>query len=206
MIQVIESWDLTSIGIIAELRHQLDGLPSGFIIKSQTTGKEWVVKKRVLFYHTFDKQKQFVNETITYNHYSFESVDNMLISAKNILEKEEQNIFQYQLQSLGKHFKPTVGETLVPVMIDKFACPCCGYKTFDNVLNGSYEICPVCFWEDDPLQFNNPEFEGGANRMSLRQAQRNFREFGACSREMLSNVRLPRKDEQRDENWKPLNK
>ncbi len=86
----------------------------------------------------------------------------------------------------------------------KFPCPCCGYKTLIEPPNGSYTICEVCFWEDDPIQFSNPDYKGGANRVSLRQGQKNFIEFGACEREMLKNVRQPLKDEQHDESWKPL--
>lgn len=26
-------------------------------------------------------------------------------------------------------------------------CPCCGFLTLDE--RGTFEICPVCFWEDD---------------------------------------------------------
>lgn len=86
----------------------------------------------------------------------------------------------------------------------KFACPCCGYKTFTEQPNGSYDICPVCFWEDDLIQLNDPTYEGGANRVSLRQGQKNFIEFGACEREMIENVRQPKKDEQRDKSWRPM--
>ncbi|MBW4450056.1 MAG: hypothetical protein KME38_25295 [Spirirestis rafaelensis WJT71-NPBG6] len=28
-----------------------------------------------------------------------------------------------------------------------YHCPCCSYKTL--LERGGYEICPVCFWEDD---------------------------------------------------------
>lgn len=83
------------------------------------------------------------------------------------------------------------------MVTEKFACPCCGYKTFKEQPHGSYDICPVCFWEDDP------NYKGGANRVSLKQGQKNFIEFGACEREMIKNVRKQTKDEQRDENWKP---
>jgi len=31
-------------------------------------------------------------------------------------------------------------------------CPCCEFKTFDKNSRGNYEICPVCFWEDDLTQ------------------------------------------------------
>lgn len=30
---------------------------------------------------------------------------------------------------------------------------------------GSYEICPVCFWEDDRVQFRWPAMSGGANKV-----------------------------------------
>jgi hypothetical protein len=86
----------------------------------------------------------------------------------------------------------------------KFTCPCCGYKTFRKKPNGSYDICSVCFWEDDPTQLDDPDYEGGANRVSLKQGQKNFIEFGACERDMIKNVIQPTKDEQREENWKPL--
>lgn len=71
------------------------------------------------------------------------------------------------------------------------ACPCCGYRTLGDPRPGSYEICPVCFWEDDLTQFESPELSGGANRVSLVQARRNFIEFGACDRSSVPHVRLP---------------
>lgn len=83
-----------------------------------------------------------------------------------------------------------------------FACPCCGYMTFSVRQNGTYDICPVCFWEDDPIQLADPDYEGGANRVSLRQGQLNFKEYGACEKEMIKNVRQPKKEEKRDDNWK----
>jgi hypothetical protein len=203
-IQVIDSWETTAFGVIAELHHDFDGLKTGTIIKSAKTDKEWRVKKRILFYHTFDRQKKFPNELTTYIHASFDSPEKQVISFKNILDKEEQNVFQYQLQPIVHNSKPDVGDILASVVIQSFACPCCGYKTFDHEPNGSYDICSVCFWEDDPIQLEDPDYEGGANPMSLRQAQQNFLEFGACDREMLRNVRPPAKDEERDENWRPL--
>jgi len=85
-----------------------------------------------------------------------------------------------------------------------FPCPCCGYKTFKHKPNGSYEICGVCYWEDDPIQLEETDYEGGANRVSLRQAQNNFQLFGACEEDMVKRVRKPAPDEARDESWKPL--
>lgn len=86
--------------------------------------------------------------------------------------------------------------------IKKYTCPCCGYKTLTEEPPGTYEICSICFWEDDPIQFNDPFYEGGANGISLMEAQRNYQEFGACEKEMIKNVRKPNIDDEKDINWK----
>jgi Cysteine-rich CPCC len=86
----------------------------------------------------------------------------------------------------------------------KFTCPCCGYKTFSHPPNGSFEICEVCFWEDEEAQLEDPDFRGGANKVSLRQGQMNFLAFGASEKQMIINVRPPKVSEPKDQNWKPL--
>ena len=48
-------------------------------------------------------------------------------------------------------------------------CPCCGAHTLDEL--GTYEICAVCNWEDDPIQSTDPDYAGGANKESLKAAQ-----------------------------------
>ena len=56
----------------------------------------------------------------------------------------------------------------------KFTCPCCGYKTFDEPATGTYDICELCGWEDDLVQNKDPNYEGGANGICLREAQHEF--------------------------------
>jgi hypothetical protein len=46
-------------------------------------------------------------------------------------------------------------------------CPCCKKGEIEGL--GDYDICPVCGWEDDPVQRKDPDFEGGANDISLNQ-------------------------------------
>ena len=38
----------------------------------------------------------------------------------------------------------------------KYRCPCCGYYTFDEP--NSFEICDVCFWQDDGIQSDKPDY------------------------------------------------
>lgn len=77
----------------------------------------------------------------------------------------------------------------------RYPCHCCGFYTLKEEPNGSYEICPVCFWEDDLVQNRDPESWGGANVPSLNEARRNFRALGAMEARFLPYVRPPRKDE-----------
>src|ERR1022692_454959 len=58
----------------------------------------------------------------------------------------------------------------------QFPCPCCGFQTLDEETPGSFDICTVCGWEDDKVQFDNPDFTGGANTMSLNEAKKAYHE------------------------------
>jgi len=60
---------------------------------------------------------------------------------------------------------------------------------------GGYDICPVCFWEDDNVQAEDPDYAGGANHVSLNEARRNFGAFGASEKRVLRYVRPPRPEE-----------
>ncbi len=77
----------------------------------------------------------------------------------------------------------------------KYRCPCCGYYTLSVRPKGYYDICPVCFWENDPVQLGRPDYAGGANGVSLNQARANYRQFGAVTADALRYVRKPRVDE-----------
>ena len=81
----------------------------------------------------------------------------------------------------------------------KITCPCCGYKTLDSIRE--YDICPICFWEDDPIQYDEPDYEGGANHVSLKDAQKNFIKFGACDIKMIDNVRKANNNDVKDLNF-----
>ena len=86
----------------------------------------------------------------------------------------------------------------------KYTCPCCGYKTLEDKPPGTYGLCSICFWEDDGVQFDDPDYEGGANEVSLRQAQENFIAFGACDMDSMAYVREPTLQDEKYSTWKIL--
>jgi len=77
----------------------------------------------------------------------------------------------------------------------QYPCPCCGYLTFDELPPGTFFICHVCGWEDDEVQFDDPNFRGGANEVSLNEARTNYAEFGAADKKYLKDARTPLADE-----------
>ncbi len=74
-------------------------------------------------------------------------------------------------------------------------CPCCGCKTLSE--RGGYEICEVCYWEDDGQDDHDADvIRGGPNAaLSLSEARANYLRFGACEEKMVENVRPPRPEE-----------
>ncbi len=50
-----------------------------------------------------------------------------------------------------------------------FACPVCSMPVIGAAR--SYEICPQCGWEDDPVQLDDPDYGGGANHQSLNASR-----------------------------------
>ena len=77
--------------------------------------------------------------------------------------------------------------------VPTYRCPCCRALTLHG--RGGFEICPVCWWEDDDVQGRDPQYAGGANAVSLHQARENFRRFGAAEARFSSNVRRPTLEE-----------
>jgi hypothetical protein len=58
----------------------------------------------------------------------------------------------------------------------KVQCPCCGYRTLME--HGAFEICILCWWEDDgQADRDADEIRGGPNGgESLTSARQNFRD------------------------------
>jgi hypothetical protein len=76
-----------------------------------------------------------------------------------------------------------------------YRCPCCRYRTLHS--RGCFEICKVCFWEDDGQDDHDADVvRGGPNHdLSLLQGQANLARFGAVQKRFRAFVRPPRDDE-----------
>lgn len=103
----------------------------------------------------------------------------------SLLSQDARNDLFWAMMSEG------IYDEAVGYRITKHPCPCCKNLTFFEPARGTDYICPVCFWLDDELQFDAPNYEGSANRVSLEEARANYRTFGACSQDMVEHVRKP---------------
>jgi hypothetical protein len=74
-----------------------------------------------------------------------------------------------------------------------FICPCCKYYTLPRKIE--YFICGVCYWEDDGSA--EDDVFSTVNKMSLREAKMNFKQFGIISRELLEAADSERMDKYR---------
>ena len=77
----------------------------------------------------------------------------------------------------------------------RFACPCCGNLTLAGEPPGTFLLCEVCWWEDDPIQFDRPDYVGGANAPSLEQAREFFKSIGVSDPQLKGQERAPRREE-----------
>jgi hypothetical protein len=78
---------------------------------------------------------------------------------------------------------------------DRFPCPCCGFLTLDSP--GTFDICPICNWEDDNVQFHEAAYRGGANLVSLNEARANFETLRVSDPDARERVRNPAEEEER---------
>jgi hypothetical protein len=85
---------------------------------------------------------------------------------------------------------------------EEYPCPVCGYFTIETPQD--WDICPICFWEDDVLP-DRADASSPANRgMSIAEAQANYILHGAVDLSRKRHVRPPGPDDRRAPAWRPL--
>jgi hypothetical protein len=115
-----------------------------------------------------------------------------------IVAAPESNPTPEELARRGAWFNDYVGRVAATPAALPLRCPCCGCKTLAE--RAGYEICDVCFWEDDGQDDHDADvIRGGPNgRLSLSEARQNYQQFGACERRHVANVRPPLPNEMPD--------
>ena len=77
-----------------------------------------------------------------------------------------------------------------------YKCPCCGCYTYPVPAKRDCGfICDVCYWENDAFLSSDIEPSDSNHVLTLVEAKENYKNMGACCKEMLQYVRPPRPDE-----------
>jgi len=89
----------------------------------------------------------------------------------------------------------TIGSLFCESINSMVACPCCRFNTLHE--NGGFEICPVCYWEDDGQgDTDSDKVRGGPNNLlSLSEARENYATLGASDLLFIGEVRPPLPEE-----------
>lgn len=95
--EIVQIWKLSSGIVIAEIQHAQNGLPAETVIENE--GERWKIVHRMVFSHVGEQHQKFENETTQISILSFKSTEARESSRKNILDKEQEGIFQYSLRS-----------------------------------------------------------------------------------------------------------
>ena len=82
-------------------------------------------------------------------------------------------------------------------------CPCCGYLVHGDG-PGGHGICPICRWQDDPVQLRWPLSGGGANRSSLLEAQRHYAAHGVSRETGRAHARPATEHDARDRGFRHI--
>ena len=91
----------------------------------------------------------------------------------NAFEEDKQKVLSIGMN--GHIAKPIDMDKVISTLskVLTFKCPVCGKYTFQSG-PGSYEICPICGWENDKAQYKDPTLKGGANRLSLKEYKEQY--------------------------------
>ncbi|GAA5091248.1 hypothetical protein GCM10023210_18390 [Chryseobacterium ginsengisoli] len=93
-------------------------------------------------------------------------------------ENFKNEVFEF-FQNINKNIKVEIDGYGIPkIGVNYLQCFCCGYFTVEQ--RGSFEICPICFWEDDGIF--DMDSTSNPNVMTLREGRSNFLKFGACEK------------------------
>lgn len=85
--------------------------------------------------------------------------------------------FNQRRDFFQKNFEMKIGRQRTDVKSEdllKNSCPVCGYLTLDE--RNSFDICAICFWEDDGMDDFEENMDSGPNHMTLKDGREIFQE------------------------------
>ncbi len=130
-----------------------------------------------------DIRKEFEGETLLHSSDDARYDPVLLIAIHHDLLPASNEYLKKELEWKGE----IIGKPLL-----LHPCPCCGRRTIHEL--GDYDICKVCWWEDDGQDNHNLDRVGGPNySISLRKARYNFIKYGIYdpARKDLFEHRMP---------------
>jgi len=83
-----------------------------------------------------------------------------------------------------------------------YPCACCGHMAFERQ-PGSYDVCPICWWEDDEVQLRPNWWNFGGPNKPIRVAQWKYQRRGQLPPDAVWE-REPIEGDVRDPDWYPL--
>ena len=85
--------------------------------------------------------------------------------------------FNQRRDFFQKNFELKIGRQRIDVKSKDIlmnSCPVCGYLTLDE--RDSFDICSICFWEDDGIDDFEVNNESESNHMTLKEGREIFQE------------------------------
>ena len=85
--------------------------------------------------------------------------------------------FNQRREFFQKNFALKIGRQRADLKSEdilKNSCPVCGYLTLDE--RDSFDICIICFWQDDGIDDFEENNDSGPNHMTLKEGREVFHE------------------------------
>lgn len=108
-----------------------------------------------------------------------QSPKTLAVSLRNNLGMKEQENYNdnfYQRRDFfQKNFALKIGKQRTDLKSEdilKNSCPVCGYLTLEE--RDSFDICAICFWEDDGIDDFEVNNDSGPNQMTLKEGREIF--------------------------------
>lgn len=86
-------------------------------------------------------------------------------------------------------------EEAINEVVGDSSCPCCGYITIPNKGDAMCFICPICMWEIDLFIAGDNEASDLNHGLTLKEARKNYKQFGAVLESLKKYCREPKDNE-----------